>query len=211
MKKVIALIFFGVCGYCSFGQAVNVTILAGPNVSTFVPGGNSPEATAYIYGLSSSPGWGFHAGVFAEFSFGRVAIEPGLLYQSIASNINNIIGFGFGDATTAESFSVQYLQVPLNILYYIPFKTGKYFLGGGPYVAFGLSGTVTTTYPPTANFNPVSGKYIFSSSDNPDYGFNLVAGVHVQGNFIFSFGYGKGFRTEIPHSVYSFSIGHTIW
>ena len=209
MKKVIALIFFGVYGYCSFAQPVNVTILAGPNVSTFVPSVNSPEGGVAINGLSSSPGWGFHAGVFAEFSFGRLGIEPGMLYQSITSSINNIEGFG--PVNNTESFTVQYLQVPLNILYYIPFKTGKYFLGGGPYVAFGLSGTVTYTYLDSNTNPPVSGKYIFSSSDNPDYGFNLVAGIQVQGNFIFSFGYGIGFHTDNPHDVYSFSIGHTIW
>jgi hypothetical protein len=205
------------CACCASGQTVNVTILAGPNLSTYVPGINSSEGGGVgAINAPGSPIFGFHAAGYVDFTAGKLGIQTGLLLESIGGELGNVQTFSLGSPAYQESIRVQYAQIPLNILFYIPYKTGKFFVGGGPYIAFGLWGSTSFT-----TYSNEDGSYKFSSTDDPDYGFNLVAGIHVKGNFEFSLGYGMGLRylsdskdspdDKLKDNVYSFSVGHTIW
>lgn len=218
MKTLFALFIFLISLQHLFGQAANLNIFAGLNVSTYIPGRASFEGG--VTGTSTTPVAGFHAGALAMFSKGRFAIETGVVYESIGGDVGGVIDPEFGEPVSDHQFRVQYLQVPFNILYYVPAKSGKFFFGIGPYAAFGVSGTSAISFPNT-NYSPETGRFIFDETDVHDYGVNFIAGIHVVGNFEFSVGYSMGLRSlgnpagnpgnALDDYVFNFSIGHTIW
>jgi hypothetical protein len=211
MKKTITLLFFASLFYSAFGQVMHISLSGGLNVSTYAPGPDSFEGGQGAVGASASPGVGFHAEALFGLSKDRIGIETGLVYENIVGNLNNISDTQFQEPTANNHFNLEYLQVPLNILYYLPNKNSKFYFGAGPYIAFAVSGNVTSSYPGT-NYSPQSGKFFFDSADKYDYGFNLKAGIHVIGNFEFGIGFGMGLQPadELKDSIFSFSIGHTI-
>ncbi len=211
MKKVFALLFFTSLVYFAFGQVMHISLSGGLNISTYSPGPDSFEGGQAVVGASASPAVGLHAEALFGLSKDRVGIETGLVYENIVGNLNNIAALRFQESITNDHYNLEYLQVPLNILYYVPNKNSKFYFGAGPYIAFATSGKVTLTYPGT-NYAPMNGKFIFDSPDKTDYGFNLKAGIHVIGNFEFGIGFGMGLRPadQLKDSIFSFSIGHSI-
>jgi Outer membrane protein beta-barrel domain len=170
-----------ITGFASSGQSFNLGVTAGPNVSTFDPSNK-------VGNYSSSGILGFHAGVFAEITLGNLSIQPGLLYARVGGQISysEVGPGGYGNGN--YKYTVQYLQIPINIVGNIPIANGKFFLGGGPYMGFGLSGKVTQTgvdntgtgadpYNKTTSIINTEQRYVFSKLDNPDLGINAVAGV----------------------------------
>jgi len=215
MKKIALLLSICVLSITmSSGQGIRFGLLVGPNWSTFVQTQPGQDETSTVI-------FGGHAGLFTEFTFGNLSVGPALFYTA-AGGKSYFATASDGGITTSAEYTVQYLQVPVNILYNTPGR--KFFFGGGPYIGFGLSGNVsdnTTTYTPGFPNTPESSqeKYIFSKANNPDYGLNFVAGAHLTGGTIFTIGYGLGFRystyayndATVRNDVFSISIGHTIF
>ncbi len=192
-------------------QATKLGALIGPNLSTF------PQSDGSL--VTSSSVLGIHLGVFTEFAFGRLSIEPGLFYAVIGGTANSVDTEGAGGSST-DTYSLQYLQVPLNFLYNTPDR--KFFFGGGPYIGFGLSGHETDNISDGSFFGgppsmeTIDKKFIFNGTNNPDYGFNILAGVHLTGGTIFTVSYALGrkyeggFYSSEGNNVFGISIGHTI-
>ncbi len=226
MKKTFIPLCLLIITFCSFGQSFHLGVLAGENTSSFF-------YRQINLGLNeSSPSdniTGFHAGVFAEFTYGNFSIEPEVVYASIGGKSSYDVYGPYGASTGTYKNSVNYLQVPVNLLRNIPVSFGKIFCGGGPYIGFGLSGKTENTGEIVGEFggnaitnvNSVT-KYSFSSPDNPDFGVNLVVGIHLKNRLLFRLGYNYGlkylFNYSSPHtsgyiagvdnSVASISVGY---
>jgi hypothetical protein len=214
MKKTALLT--AVCLFSAtvlFGQAIKLGVLAGPNWSTFI----EPQAGNVV---TSSAVFGAHAGLFTEFTIGRWSVEPGVFYLAAGGKSYNVYASDSGPSII-ETYSLHYIQVPVNIIYNTPGR--RFFFGGGPYAGFGLSGNINLNYT-GGSFgetpgSPINIKYIFSQANNPDYGLNLVAGIHVDGGTMFTIGYGIGLRhsvssfdySTVRNDVISISIGHSIF
>jgi hypothetical protein len=209
MKKLALSIIVCVCTVAvGFGQTVKLGAFLGPNLSTI----GSQDAE------DQTTGWavGWHAGLFTEIGLGHWSVEPALVYASIGGKIN-LLAIG-GDEGT-ETVLLQYLQVPVNLVYNT--NDRKFFFGGGPYVGFGLSGSengsATSSFEGISGFNNISQKVAFNSSTNPDYGISLLAGVHLKGGTMFTLGGIIGLRqgttgiTVIRNDVISLSVGHSIF
>jgi len=78
---------------------------------------------------------GFHAGLNAEIPVGEgFYLQPGLLYSQ--------------KGATGEQDSrlrVNYLELPVNFVYKPVLGSGSMLLGFGPYVAYGLNGSLRST------------------------------------------------------------------
>ena len=196
MKKTLLLLCLCALSFRGLCQQFDLGIIAGPNVSTFIPPASQEPGGVIKYSALA----GFHAGVIFQVAVGSIYIQPGMVYETIGGKLN-AYDDDFGGGPFSLTSSLQYLQVPLNILYHT--KSGKFFFGGGPYVAFGISGNVT--------HNTTSGsatyKFVFSGSNNPEFGLNLIGGVRVPGNFIFTAG--ASFAEQ--NKVYNLSIGRMFW
>lgn len=80
-------------------------------------------------------------GAFAEINIAKNAVfQPGLSYiqkggagTSQETNTSGNIEF------VGSEIRLNYLEIPLNVLYNVPLKPGKIFVGMGPYAAIALS------------------------------------------------------------------------
>ncbi|WP_080055500.1 porin family protein [Spirosoma aerolatum] len=80
---------------------------------------------------------GFQAGIMVDKPIGKSGrFRPQLLYSSKGTKLVN--------PTTNASlkFSVNYLEVPIDLLFKIPTSSGQLLLGGGLYSGYALSGKV---------------------------------------------------------------------
>ena len=212
MTKITLLICICLCTIeLVCGQAIKLGVFAGPNLSTI----GSQNAT----GETAALGFGFHAGLFTEITAGNWSIVPSVVYADIGGNIN-IVPAPPDGGDGNETVSLQYLQLPLNLVYN---TTGrKFFFGGGQYIGFGLSGSINGNISGGAfsgnTTETVNEKFTFNSNSTPDYGINLLAGVHLDGGTIFTIGCGLGLRQGsdsntlalVRNDVISISIGHSI-
>lgn len=78
---------------------------------------------------------GFNAGINVEINLAPdFYFKPELLYTT--KGTKNTDGSNDNDVT----LNLNYLELPLNLLYKAPVGTGSVLLGFGPYVAYGLGG-----------------------------------------------------------------------
>jgi hypothetical protein len=239
MKRILLLVVLFLFATSCFAQSVKFSINAGLSESTFsepfTPNGKAILVNGQT--ISKSFVTGYNVGGLVDFTIKRVSIQTGLVYTVIGGTNNdhfNVPGnsypYIFSDKQT---LNLNYLQVPINVLYHIPTKFGSVFVGGGPYVAYGLSGkyksnsttalndvtTTTATKGDVIFGNGQQGKYDFGNGPyvkNPDYGVNAIAGISLKNKIRLSAGYGFGIE-NLSHSIFtkgrndvlSISIGYT--
>lgn len=77
---------------------------------------------------------GFNAGVTLDVPVAPdFYFQPGLLFSTKGAKLEN---------TSDASVKLNYLELPLNLLYKPTLGTGKLLMGFGPYLGYGLSGKV---------------------------------------------------------------------
>lgn len=110
---------------------VSFGILGGINFQNLngeLPGGDKLENDMLL---------GYHVGVNVQIPFApEFYFQPGLMYSiKGAKNTYTALGSEFTD-----EIKINYLEVPLNLVYKAPLGSGFFMLGFGPYVAYGISG-----------------------------------------------------------------------
>jgi hypothetical protein len=80
---------------------------------------------------------GFHAGVNIQIPLApEFYFQPGLMFAvKGAKNTTTILGADFTDET-----KINYIELPLNLVYKGALGNGFFMLGFGPYLAYGISG-----------------------------------------------------------------------
>ena len=77
---------------------------------------------------------GFHAGLMFDIPVAPdFYFQPGVLYSSKGTKLEN---------SNDTKLSLNYVEVPLNLVYKPVLGTGRLLLGFGPYVAYGIGGKV---------------------------------------------------------------------
>ena len=190
----------------SFAQSVSFGVKAGVNLSNISYSGGGLTVT-------TSNSTGFHVGAVADIGFGNLSLQPGILYSAKGGSSND------GSGGTAK-LTLNYVEVPVNLLYNIPVGIGKIFIGGGPYVGLGISGKNTLSGTATSTGSGSESQNITFGSTagdvkNPDFGVNLLGGFRFESGLSLSAGYGiglanlsnvSGFSTK--NNVLSFSVGY---
>jgi hypothetical protein len=211
MKKSLLLIGLLMASAGVFAQKISYGINGGLNFS---------QISASVGGITASSDnlTGFHIGGVIDFKFQSFSIQPGVFYTTKGGNSSTVDGSQSAGAN-ASKVTFNYLEIPVNFLYHTPARKGSVFLGGGPYVAFGLSGSAPLVTDangqPTNQTLPVH----FGSGQNdihdPDFGINFLAGYQFEGNVTLSAGYGIGLSSlsntnevAIHNRVLSFSLGY---
>ncbi|WP_426671371.1 porin family protein [Mucilaginibacter sp. McL0603] len=207
MKKIpLTLCLFLATITICFAQSLNFGIKAGLNLSTQ---SINPSGTADTKNLT-----GFHAGIIVDIGLKNFSIQPGLFFTTkgevTPQNLLLLTGVDHGTYNAKEV--LNYIEVPVNFLYNIKDAPKvKIYFGGGPYLAYGISGHGTTwgsmpTY--TVHFDTYGYK-------NPDYGVNFVAGIELSKKILIDANYGLGLgnlsREEgltIRNRVIGISVGY---
>lgn len=102
----------------------------------------SPAVTSYNIDRFK-PSLNFHAGLTADIPVtDKFHIRPDLLYsRRVAEHKENGSKNG-SDYFFNERFTADYLELPVQFVYYHRLKALAFYVGGGPYVAMALSGKV---------------------------------------------------------------------
>lgn len=80
---------------------------------------------------------GYHAGVNAQIPIAPTFyFQPGLMFSTKGAKNTN------GEASS--KYNLSYIELPLNFVYKAVLGNGYFMLGFGPYLAYGISGKVTT-------------------------------------------------------------------
>ncbi len=206
MKKLLlTLCLVSATVSACFAQSINFGIKAGLNLS------NQSVNPPNTWGTKNLTG--FHAGVIADIGLKNVSIQPGLFFTTkgevTPENLKQLTGQG---GTYNAKEVLNYIEMPVNLLYKI--KTApavKIYFGGGPYLAYGISGHGTEA----GAFPTYTVHFDSNGYKNPDYGVNFVAGVELFKNVLIDANYGLGlgnlsraYGQTIRNRVIGVSVGY---
>jgi hypothetical protein len=83
--------------------------------------------------FSSKTKLAFTVGVAFDRPMGtKMSFRPGLNYVQKGGNVK--------ETGVEDKLTINYLEIPLNVVYDIKIPEGKFFVGGGPSLSMGLSG-----------------------------------------------------------------------
>lgn len=119
---------------------------------------------------------GYHVGVNVQIPIAsQFYFQPGLMYSiKGAKDTYAALGSEFTD-----EIKINYLEVPLNLVYKAPLGNGFFMLGFGPYVAYGISGKQVVegnslSFERGVDYNEIdAGANIFA-------GFEMASGLFLQ-------------------------------
>jgi hypothetical protein len=237
MKRLLPFIVTCVFTASAFAQSGRFGVIAGFNESTYSSLSGSAVTANTSSQTSTSTIPGFFVGFNQSFELGQMTIQPAIIYTTKCSNVTeNYFQQQFpGNNTTiltTEKQTLKYLEIPVNVLYNIPIKkVGNFFIGGGPYVEFGLSGKGNGTITNTVNTSGItftsssttpvySGHIDFGSGSDQvktkDYGVDVLIGLASKKGATVSVGYGFGLTnlsndasSKFKNSVLSLSLGYS--
>jgi len=210
MKKAILALLLIAGISPAFAQSVKFGVSGGLNESILSLQNNTDNNNSRLAG--------FHAGIFSDIDFGKISIEPGLFYTTKGQN--NIVSESdaLGNTFYSKGHAVyNYLEVPVNVLYNIPVGAGKFFIGGGPYLAYGLSGTTKITTVVTQNGTTTTNtgdyKLVFGGQDGDikrfDFGLGALGGFALKDGLSISAGYEHGLTSIQNTGTENISTGKT--
>lgn len=149
MKKALLLFILSNSIGFTFAQNIKFTVVAGVNKTTAsqLPDNFIKQIAFAGETFPNSKLLGFHIGVFAERSLGTISVQPGLLYTTKGGVPYSVSGsFAMNDRYSRKDvLQLNYVEVPVNILYHVPVGIGNIFIGGGPYLGVGISGKESST------------------------------------------------------------------
>ena len=140
MKKLLFTFLLSAITACAFSQSIHFGLKGGVNLSTLAISGS-------VINIKNQNLTGFNAGVIAEFGLVKLFLQPGLFFSTKGNAVHNQLVLvpqganGVTYVTISNKIRLDYLEVPVNLLYKIHTAPGiSVKLGGGPYFGEGLSG-----------------------------------------------------------------------
>jgi Outer membrane protein beta-barrel domain len=201
MKKLLLFSFALLFAVSTFGQ-IRFGLKAGVNLANMSIKDADPSPSMII---------GFHAGAILDLSLSdMMSLQPGVLFSTkgfkISATQDGITG------TMTES--VNYIEVPINLMFKFGSGDVKFMPFIGPYLGYALSGTLKAE----AMGQSASTDITFGSSDGDmsalDYGLNIGVGIEMKG-FIITAQYGLGLADLDPsadgkmtNNVIGISVGY---
>lgn len=226
MKKFLLLLLFSITAYASRAQ-VSMGIRAGYTAASMQVTGAGNLVNADQAGSRTVLN-GWHADLVLNAPLGaNFYLQPVFRYITKGTN------YGVPPAVkspltgvsvqASSSLEVNYLELPINLLYKLPLGNGKLTGGFGPYVATGLGGRYHYDLVENGrNITSASRKVSFRSGDELsavrmnawDFGGNICLGYEFDSGFMLGFNASRGFAdvdrssfTETKNYYYGISVG----
>jgi hypothetical protein len=219
MKKILFTATLLISSTLLFSQA-KFGLKAGVNLANVT---SKEEGSSMSASYSSQTS--FHFGGFAEIGLNSTFyFQPGLSISGKGYKFNESFSFDDASMSIKGNVNFMYLEAPLNVLAKLSAGSGKFFIGAGPYIGYGLSGKakaeVKADFPGTEldESRTADEDVKFGSGDEEakplDFGLNFLAGYELPNGLLFNAGYGLGLTnfsndksTETKHKVLSVSVG----
>lgn len=139
--------------------------------------------------------FGFTAGIIADIELAtNLSFQPQLNFTQKGSKEKDEFN---GDKETL-TLNLNYLELPLNIIYKIPTGRNQFFIGGGPSISMGTGGKFiykSSAHPEENDKNDVN----FGNNEEEDDfksfdgGINITGGVYINKKFMVALNYYQGF------------------
>lgn len=137
------------------------------------------------------------AGFVVDLPIGKnFSLQPGLNYLQKGGKASE----DYSGVTEENIMRVNYLEVPINILYNVRSKSGTFFVGAGPSVSFAMSGKSIYKYNGEEEKETIK---FGNDADNDhmrglDFGINTLAGYRFKSGFFIGANYNWGLRNLTP-------------
>jgi hypothetical protein len=199
MKNITLLLIAVLITGIAYSQKIKFGVVAGPDLA------NNKRADKIVDNSGSSNDVKNTFKPIVTFKFGAVASVPMGNFISFRPELT-YIGKGWEthhDFSTATDYSVKvtsnWIEMPLNFVYNIPAKNGRFFIGVGPSVAFAFAGKMHNagnSYDIKIRFgNGQEGRYSDSViyANRFDIGANALGGYEFRNGFFVELNYSYGF------------------
>ena len=213
MKKLLLSLLLAGSSMAAFAQLPTFGIKGGANFSTLHVSIDGTNLSVNSGTLTT-----FNAGVFVDFKFGNVSLQPALNLTGKGGKFNGV----FSDTEDRNieqgdgKLNLLYLQLPVNLVYHVPVVVGDIYFGAGPYVAKGISGKVKGK---DTDGNSISEDVKFGDDGNiksMEYGANAIAGIKLKTGLLFNVNYDLGLSNIAPNAdggklktrVFGISVGY---
>ncbi|GAA4905236.1 porin family protein [Mucilaginibacter defluvii] len=202
-KTLLALVVLTGAAFSSFAQTskpVSFGIKGGLNLAKLSASGG--EET-----ISSGTLTSFHAGLFADVAVSETfSVQPALLFTQLGSKETE------GDASYKTT--LNYLQLPVNAIYSAPTGTGKFFIGAGPFLGYGLSGKTKLSGAGEANMSEDI-EFGDGGLKRLNVGVGALAGYKLDEGLLLNVGYDLGLSSiidgdagSIKTRAFTISVGY---
>lgn len=181
-------------------QKIKFGIVAGP-ASTTSNKGNLTLATTDStkdHSIKTKSNFSFFGGIVASIPLSKtIVFRPQLEY--IAKGWTNDVKYtNSPDKNFQTKLTSHWIELPLNFVYTVPAKNGRFLFGLGPYIAFALSAKTTDSregFPDlTIEFTKSEvGNADGLSANRLDVGANLIASYEFRQGFFINLNYSHGF------------------
>jgi hypothetical protein len=219
MKKIFTTTLLVFSCTLLFSQA-RFGIKAGLNFADVQSSGDADESG------SSDAITSFHIGAFSEIGLSpKLVFQPALLLSQKGAQTDLSVSEGGFTYKENAKLKIMYIEVPLNFVAKFGTGSGKFLLGGGPYLGYGIggemSGSISADGPGTEDdFSyPLDSDIEFGDAEEEikalDLGLNLLTGYELGNGLVFSAGYGLGLSnlsnvqgSTAKNRVFSLSVGY---
>ena len=138
---------------------------------------------------------GLTVGVFAD-----VAMSENFSFQPALNYVQKGAKNKMTDIDYESKITLNYIELPLNFLFKPDMAKVRFFAGGGPSIAYALSGKEKETD------NGVTNTYKYKFGNNPDehdlkamdFGANFLTGIETKGGFLVAINYNLGLSNLAP-------------
>jgi len=201
MKKVITVLAGIILSAAAFSQ-VSIGVQGIGNLSTASV--NTDQVLNSSKKASLLPG----AGLVAHINVSdKLAVITGINYLQhgfkLSSSLEEQVGEDIANIKFDAKTRLNYLQVPVNVVYKFPSEYHEFYVGAGPYLSYGLSGKVSIT----TTTKIVGGETMVEKEERKafpkesdggaglkrtDFGVGVIAGVKIANGFFAHVGYQLG-------------------
>jgi hypothetical protein len=209
MKKTLLFFFFLSISLVGFAQAPTIGLKGGLNFATLQGSGTENNTVAGTNSIATSSRiTSFNIGVFVDVKLGHFSLQPGVSFTGKGGWFYGYTGtLPNGSISNISSkYEVNYIQVPVNLVYHIPFVIGEVFVGAGPYVALGVNAKRVLN---ADNINDGQHTYLVKSDkikfgdeagdiSPTDVGATGLAGIKLKGGFLLTLNYDLGLANILP-------------
>lgn len=187
MKNAILLLALIITGLTGFAQTT-YGIKAGPAFSAMNSKGSGVASKGLI---------GIEGGLYANFPvMPELGVQSSLLYSGKGGKYNFSEGY-------QQTQRLNYLTLPIDLLYRpeMPDGRGSWFLGGGPYIAYGFSGKESSDAPGSSSVDPFKNYGGSAALKRLDAGAHVQVGYEASGGFNISLNGGFGLLNIAKHGT----------
>jgi hypothetical protein len=159
MKILLLPLLFAAGISTAFSQTVSFGIKAGLNLSELT------HSNPADYGSSLLTG--FNAGGIVDIGFTNFSIQPGIFYSTKGEKDTKEF-MDLNQNYYPSTLELDYIELPINFLYKAKLSPAVVLnLGGGPYIAYGVSETLSVNAPAAPGASNYS-NYHHYGYPNPD-------------------------------------------